>query len=1100
MGYDIDLNGLRGLGARGVSPTGDDAFDYDLSEFKTAFIDELLYSGTDPSGRSWSRNYSLDHIDQTCLDAILRECESFGTIWRDAIEAGKGFEAAGHDFLLTRNRNTTAGFWDGDWAEGRDALTAAAEAYPPLTLYDGGDGFLYVERYETGMRFDYSGGHHAINVLLPNGSWAGPFADSDSALAETAYWEVVNAGAVHARATKPGGPVPADGGGYDIDLNGLGAAAREQADVFARAFGETLLQLSPDFRSGYTIDSLAVPTWNAIVAECRTFQAMFGAQLGDLTAAGAAFAFQRSGDSYRGFWNGQWPEPLATELVVGSNAYPRVWLYLGDDGQLYGEGYELGARHFVEAGLHTVPAEERRRTNGLQGLGAGRGPTIADIAVFNQAFFYTLLEDSNANYSAADIAPQEYNALASECAAFAHRFSAEIERGDGYEIAGFRFAATRLYPGEADKKAAGFLDLGWPDENALADAAEAYPTVSLYVGDDGRLHVAGYEQGAHQASSSAQPPAGGPGYDIDLGGLGASGGPSNSDIAEFSSGFFEALLWSSTGDDENPLDANYEVGDIDKLARDALERECAAFARRWSTEIQNGMGYDRAGHDFALTRNRHGAGFWDGDWPVDGDVLTAGSQDYPSLDLYVGDDGKLYVSGYEMGAHFNYNGPREVEVMLPDATYIGPFGSDALAYEAYRTAAVVDDVGWRPGTFAEPPDNSPGYKIDLDGLRGLGAPGGPTDAELNEFKASFFDTALEFTVDPADGIPLNDNYTVDDIAQPALAALVRECEAFARMWSTEIERGFGYEQAGHCFFMTRNIVEEYTFADLWVSDVATDAEELNAAAMRYPIVDLGLGDPRFIGQISVEGYQLGAFIRYDFIRGSLNECKVLLPDGSWLGPYPSEDDALAAYWAATGGAATAIYAPPRRSPPPDEGGGYDMDLDGLRGSWRGTLAEANAARLYTKCFMLFDNGGRTADRYTLIAKKPLTALGSGVWRPLYVYAGFDESPSSPQGIGTTGELNEAMFDSHEREGFVAFGQLVDLDVLPPRALQFANDFMDFWRDDLEDWDAQDWYGCDDSPSSDDDYYAESDSAPPDGGTGYDIDLDGTRRRVRRSEL
>jgi hypothetical protein len=179
-----------------------------------------------------------------------------------------------------------------------------------------------------------------------------------------------------------------------------------------------------------------------------------------------------------------------------------------------------------------------------------------------------------------------------------------------------------------------------------------------------------------------------------------------------------------------------------------------------------------------------------------------------------------------------------------------------------------------------------------------------------------------------------------------------------------------------------------------------------------------------------------------------------------------------------------------------------MDLDGLRGSWRGTLEEAKAARLYTKCFMLFDDGGRTADRYMLLSRKPLPPPSTGAWRPLFVYAGFDENPSAPQGIGTTGELTEAMFDSHEREGFVAFGQRVDLDVLPPRALQFANDFMDSWRDDMEDWDAQDWYGCDDdSPSSDDDYDdAESDSAPPGGGAGYDIDLDGTRRRVRRSEL
>ena len=339
--------------------------------------------------------------------------------------------------------------------------------------------------------------------------------------------------------------------------------------------------------------------------------------------------------------------------------------------------------------------------------------------------------------------------------------------------------------------------------------------------------------------------------------LGASGGPSNSDIAEFSSGFFEALLWSSTGDDENPLDANYEVGDIDKLARDALERECAAFARRWSTEIQNGLGYDRAGHDFALTRNQHGAGFWDGDWPVDGDVLTPGAQDYPSVDLYVGDDGKLYVSGYELGAHFNYNGPREVEVLLPDATYIGPFGSDALAYEAYRKAAVVDDVGWKPGTFV-PADNSAGYDIDLDGLGGL-----------------------------------------------------------------------------------------------------------------------------------------GAAIRRDAV-----------------------------------------------------------------------------------VFKLFDNGGITADRYTLICAEPCeTGVDFGFDEPLdtYPYAGFDDSPSMPNGIGTTGEITAAQFEAHERTNFHAFGRPVELWWLPPRARDFANTFMT----DVAEWCHQKTRG-----STVESADAADDSA------GYDIDLNG----------
>jgi hypothetical protein len=51
----------------------------------------------------------------------------------------------------------------------------------------------------------------------------------------------------------------------------------------------------------------------------------------------------------------------------------------------------------------------------------------------------------------------------------------------------------------------------------------------------------------------------------------------------------------------------------------------------------------RAGNDFWLTHNGHGAGFWDGDLPDEiGDALTKASEKYREIDLYVGDDGMIY--------------------------------------------------------------------------------------------------------------------------------------------------------------------------------------------------------------------------------------------------------------------------------------------------------------------------------------------------------------------------------------------------------------------------------------------------------------------------
>ena len=50
------------------------------------------------------------------------------------------------------------------------------------------------------------------------------------------------------------------------------------------------------------------------------------------------------------------------------------------------------------------------------------------------------------------------------------------------------------------------------------------------------------------------------------------------------------------------------------------------------------------GHDFWLTRNHHGAGFWDRDClPEDaGQRLTDAAHEFGECDLYVGDDGMIY--------------------------------------------------------------------------------------------------------------------------------------------------------------------------------------------------------------------------------------------------------------------------------------------------------------------------------------------------------------------------------------------------------------------------------------------------------------------------
>lgn len=56
----------------------------------------------------------------------------------------------------------------------------------------------------------------------------------------------------------------------------------------------------------------------------------------------------------------------------------------------------------------------------------------------------------------------------------------------------------------------------------------------------------------------------------------------------------------------------------------------------------DGLKSDRVGHDFWLTRNGHGAGFWDRGLGELGDWLTQQCKLYGEASLWVGEDGRVY--------------------------------------------------------------------------------------------------------------------------------------------------------------------------------------------------------------------------------------------------------------------------------------------------------------------------------------------------------------------------------------------------------------------------------------------------------------------------
>ena len=111
-------------------------------------------------------------------------------------------------------------------------------------------------------------------------------------------------------------------------------------------------------------------------------------------------------------------------------------------------------------------------------------------------------------------------------------------------------------------------------------------------------------------------------------------------LDEFTAAYIECALWSSVDfETERPLDDDFDITDIHPETFTQMVEDCKYFQESHLDVIEDNL--ERAGHDFWLTRNGHGAGFWDGGWPDEiGSRLTEASKAYGPMDLFV-DGGKV---------------------------------------------------------------------------------------------------------------------------------------------------------------------------------------------------------------------------------------------------------------------------------------------------------------------------------------------------------------------------------------------------------------------------------------------------------------------------
>lgn len=126
--------------------------------------------------------------------------------------------------------------------------------------------------------------------------------------------------------------------------------------------------------------------------------------------------------------------------------------------------------------------------------------------------------------------------------------------------------------------------------------------------------------------------------------------PYEVDLDDMVRGYLECALWSSHGMGGDDFEFLDEVADIDDFHPDAVLEarvDCDSFLDLCLAEGVDptaGMRLEgeQIGRDFWLTRNGHGAGFWDRGLGETGEALSRLAETYGETHPYMGYDGKVY--------------------------------------------------------------------------------------------------------------------------------------------------------------------------------------------------------------------------------------------------------------------------------------------------------------------------------------------------------------------------------------------------------------------------------------------------------------------------
>ena len=115
---------------------------------------------------------------------------------------------------------------------------------------------------------------------------------------------------------------------------------------------------------------------------------------------------------------------------------------------------------------------------------------------------------------------------------------------------------------------------------------------------------------------------------------------------DFVNAYIEAAFWSSIDHESGRSFDSLDL-ELDAISRKKMVEDCQkfiAYMQEYNLHEDSCLTrhdvWEQAGHDFWLTRNGHGAGFWEtSDWEESaGELLTSFSHCFPECHLFVDGD------------------------------------------------------------------------------------------------------------------------------------------------------------------------------------------------------------------------------------------------------------------------------------------------------------------------------------------------------------------------------------------------------------------------------------------------------------------------------